>query len=391
MILVFSRLLLGCGEKDCDFDSDSWLWVSAVVVVPEEVPAGGQVDVVWDSYGAESCRAGGTLPAWTDLGTLPLQGPVEFNVPDGTAAGSYRLDVLCERNGREVSGQSSENLIVLSSFALEEPSLSVSPEVIRPGDSVTVTWSSENATGCTAGGDFPDWSGSKAGSGSEVIDTSTGLEPDTYNLTLFCSNNSGDSPVAQVDLLVETNGAPACTGDRAPPPGLTRTETCLLSPQSGDCREFNDVHGEFPGIIGAIRLFGLQPGTYAAKRIEPMTIPADARADLAYDVLQNPHAGQALGPMIWSISTCPGDFNEEAITAEQGPGCIGTVPGSSMTFGGSSWEDQVFRCGLQSDTTYYLNILYTDQPVGTPNSSLNWFCETENCGMQVTTYNAIGW
>lgn len=58
-------------------------------------------------------------------------------------------------------------------------SISISPAAVTPGQSATLTWSSTNATGCTATG---AWSGSQAASGATtVILQGTGAQ--TYTIT----------------------------------------------------------------------------------------------------------------------------------------------------------------------------------------------------------------
>jgi hypothetical protein len=372
---------------DC-LPAEAGLGVSSVVVTPASVLPPAQIQVIWASIGADSCRAGGTLPAWNNQGTLPLQGPVNFSVPSGTASGAYRIDVICAKNGEEVSGQNSNNLTVTSPLAPPQPSLSATSPV-SPGGTVTVTWSSQSATACTAGGNFPGWSGSKNTSGSQNITTSNSLASGTYNLTLTCSNNGGASPAAQASVVVQAGVPQACSGDRAPPPGLVRTSSCKLSPQSGDCREFDNIFGAWPGT-SSLRWFSMAQGTYVAARIKPLqTVPPNARSSMGFDILQGQYAGYSMGPMLWSISTCPGDFNLQAITAEQGQFCVGSIPNNGAFWGGR--DAPLGHCKLEPNTTYYLNLLFTNQQPGTANSALNWFCQTDNCGMQLSIPTAINW
>jgi hypothetical protein len=63
-------------------------------------------------------------------------------------------------------------------------------EVLR-GDSITVTWSSTNASSCTASG---DWSGSKSTSGTETVTASK----DSNTFTIVCNNATASTTVATV-------------------------------------------------------------------------------------------------------------------------------------------------------------------------------------------------
>jgi hypothetical protein len=76
------------------------------------------------------------------------------------------------------------------------PTLTLSANSIAVGSSTTITWSSTNATGCTATG---SWSGALATSGSQML-TPTAAGTDTYSLT--CANASGSSPAATAVLTV---------------------------------------------------------------------------------------------------------------------------------------------------------------------------------------------
>ena len=378
--------------SDC-FSSEAGLAVTPVMVIPNTVQPPATVEVLWGSSGADTCRAGGNLPAWNNQGTLPLEGQRTLNVPSGTSTGAYRLEVLCSVDGgAEVSGQAGNNLTVTSPSAPPQPSLSLSPtSPINPGASVTVNWSSENATSCSANGTFPGWPGGKATSGSQTITTSTSLAPGTYSLTLTCANAGGTSLAAQTSIVVESGTPSACTGDRAPPPGLQRASACLLGNESSaDCRSYASVFNGLPGTTN-LRFFGPPAGSFVAMQIGPATIPAAATVDITRGELQGQWADYRPGPFIWSISTCPGDFNEAAITAESGEGCIGSSPtGLPPRFGGSNWTSSLVRCGLSSGTRYYFNVLYTNQPVGTPNANLTSNCPENRCGHQLQALSG-GW
>jgi subtilisin family serine protease len=84
------------------------------------------------------------------------------------------------------------------------PSLSLSANPITLGESTTLTWTSANNQGCTAGGGSTGWSGSQASSGSQMF-TPTAVGMDTY--TLACTNLEGTSAVASVVLTVNAAAA----------------------------------------------------------------------------------------------------------------------------------------------------------------------------------------
>jgi len=80
------------------------------------------------------------------------------------------------------------------------PALTFSADqtIVVSGASTTLRWTVNNATSCTAGG---DWSGSVASSdGSHAQTTGNLTSQKTY--TLFCSNANGDSPTRTVTIIV---------------------------------------------------------------------------------------------------------------------------------------------------------------------------------------------
>jgi hypothetical protein len=83
------------------------------------------------------------------------------------------------------------------------PVLTLASSSITVGGSTTITWSSVNATGCTASG---SWSGALAASGSQSV-TPAAAGTDAY--TLNCANAAGASAATTDDLTV---AAPASSG-----------------------------------------------------------------------------------------------------------------------------------------------------------------------------------
>src|SRR6202166_377525 len=76
------------------------------------------------------------------------------------------------------------------------PKLTLAASSLAVGSSTTITWSSINATGCTASG---SWSGTLAAGGNKTV-TPTAAGTDTYALT--CANSAGASQASAVRLTV---------------------------------------------------------------------------------------------------------------------------------------------------------------------------------------------
>ncbi len=89
--------------------------------------------------------------------------------------------------------------------------------------------------------------------------------------------------------------------------------------------------------------------------------------------------GVSNGAMLWSVSSCPGDFHPDPV---YGAACF--HPFYSITqMGGPT--NPVIDCKLEPGQTYYMNLLPTESPQGTPVESMNWSCSGGSaCGRRVT-------
>jgi hypothetical protein len=84
------------------------------------------------------------------------------------------------------------------------PTLTLGASSIVAGNSTMITWSSVNATSCTASG---SWSGAMANSGTQTLMPTT-AGTDSYSLT--CTNSAGTSPASTATLTV--TAAPSGVG-----------------------------------------------------------------------------------------------------------------------------------------------------------------------------------
>jgi hypothetical protein len=83
------------------------------------------------------------------------------------------------------------------------PTISASASSVTVGSSVTITWSSINASSCTASG---SWSGALAINGSKVVTPTTA---GTATYTLACANSAGTSAAGSANVTVTTAKVPA--------------------------------------------------------------------------------------------------------------------------------------------------------------------------------------
>jgi hypothetical protein len=122
--------------------------------------------------------------------TLPMNG-TGYNVASGF--GFFQADLAAN---------------AIPAIVPPTPALTLGNSSITVGGSTTLSWSSANNQGCTAGGGSAGWSGAQSSSGSMTV-SPTAVGTDTY--TLFCTNVAGVSPTASVSLTVTAAGPVAPT------------------------------------------------------------------------------------------------------------------------------------------------------------------------------------
>ncbi len=110
---------------------------------------------------------------------LPMAGAAGYNVNSGF--GFVQADAA---------------FALLPPVAPPSPTLSAAAASLVAGNSTTLTWSSANATSCTASG---GWSGALDASGTQTV-TPAAVGTATYSLT--CANATGSSAVSSVNLTV---------------------------------------------------------------------------------------------------------------------------------------------------------------------------------------------
>ncbi len=139
---------------------------------PTSVTAGSTSTLAWSSTNATSCTASN---GWT--GTKTTSGTQSVSP---TATTTYTL--TCTGS----AGSATQSVIVnvgTVTNPLPTVTLSASPTSITAGQSATLTWSSTNATSCSASG---GWTGGKATSGTQSVSPTANT---TYTLT--CAGNGG--------------------------------------------------------------------------------------------------------------------------------------------------------------------------------------------------------
>ncbi|MGY6588971.1 MAG: hypothetical protein ACXIUB_11880 [Wenzhouxiangella sp.] len=256
---------------------------------------------------------------------------------------------------------------------------------VNEGGNVDFSWRSRGAYDCIPGGDLPGWSGRTLGPDSAYETTTNrrvnlpagSSENSPYTAELVCENGPVQSNDGLASIVSVTVNPPSGPGpiegceNRGPPPGWSRMSTgnnsCVYSSgfqSSADCRIWNPGiwladPANSAGITKRLVSNRNNPNSYIAIEFRTDDLsPTDQRR------IETEGGGNPLASArrVYSISSCPGDFNQEAIEAETG--CYGVVGVLSPIFYGG--VDSGSTCRLESGRTYYLNIIATNSPLGTP-------------------------
>ncbi|MGA2964234.1 MAG: cellulase family glycosylhydrolase, partial [Candidatus Korobacteraceae bacterium] len=157
---------------------------ATVSVSPTTIASGGSSTLTWSSTNATSCTASG---GWT--GTKATSGTQSVSP---TSTTTYSL--TCSGAGGTTSPTSAT--VTVTAAAVPTVTLTAIPTTIEPGSSSTLTWSSTNATSCTASG---GWTGTKATSGTQSVSLTN-----TTTFTLTCTGAEGTSAPASATVTVAT-------------------------------------------------------------------------------------------------------------------------------------------------------------------------------------------
>lgn len=171
-----------------------------IAVSPTSIEKGQSSQVTWTSANATSCSATG---AWT--GSKGLSGSQAVTPVD---AGTYTYTLTCDGSGGTTTA--SANLTVTQPPA---PTLTIglNPIMYTSGGSSTLSWSSTNATTCSASG---SWTGSQVTTGSTTVNPTTA---GSYTYTLTC-NGTGGSVSRSATLTVNAPPAPTVSIGVSPTP-----------------------------------------------------------------------------------------------------------------------------------------------------------------------------
>ena len=154
---------------------------------PTNVAMNGSATLTWTSSNATGCSASG---AWS--GTKAVNGSQSV----GPLTQNSTFTLTCTGPGGSANRSVS---VTVDPAALPTVTLTANPTTVNSGGSSVLTWTSSNATSCTAGG---AWSGAKALSGSQSVGPLT--QDSTFTLT--CTGIGGSTNVPVTVTVQAANG-----------------------------------------------------------------------------------------------------------------------------------------------------------------------------------------
>jgi hypothetical protein len=174
----------------------------SLAATPTSVGSGATSTLTWSSTNATACTgsggwSGAVAPSGTQV-TAAL-----------TASTSYSL--TCTGSG----GSSPPASVTVAVVPVPTASLTANPQTVAMGGTSTLTWTSTNATSCTASG---AWSGAQPASGT----LGTGALSASATYSLVCSGTGGSSGTVSTTVTVAASGSPALSPHRA---AITQSQT----------------------------------------------------------------------------------------------------------------------------------------------------------------------
>jgi Bacterial Ig-like domain (group 3)/Beta-propeller repeat len=180
-----------------------------ISVAPMSITVGQSAKLTWSSTNATACTASN---AWT--GSEAVSGTMN-ETP--TAAGTLSYVLTCTGAGGSANATAS---LTVTAPPPPTVTIAVAPTSITVGQSATVTWSSTNATTCTASG---TWSGAEASSGTLSVTPSVA---GTASYALACTGAGG---TANGTATLSVTAAPSAPGSKSGGGAMGLWELAALS------------------------------------------------------------------------------------------------------------------------------------------------------------------
>lgn len=258
--LVAAAALAGCGGGG---GSDAPAPVSAPAPVVQLTLSASQVapnqasTLTWSSTDATSCTASG---AWTGIKAVAGSSTVT-----STSAGTFTYKISCSGNGG--TGSASAVLVVVPVPAIQ---ITLSPSQVLMNQPSTLTWSSTNASSCTASG---AWAGAQTTSGSLMV---TQPIAGNYTYGISCTGAGGATSASALLAVVTalSANALAITVDSGPSNNsfnMPFVSVTVCQPGTAICKTIDHVQVD----TGS---YGLRLLASAVNSPTPLALPAVTNA-----------------------------------------------------------------------------------------------------------------
>lgn len=218
--------------------------------------------------------------------------------------------------------------------------LTASSTTVLVGDAITVSWSTTDADSCTPSGGTGGWSSQVISLPSGISSSLTMSTVGSFSFRLDCSNATPTQTFRTVTVQVNDVVAPP-NPSNCPDPTLT-----------GGIREWGTHFGSsWPDPTYAEVVTAIGDTSYLAIGFNTGAISDDGGFTT---ITHTSTSGIRLG----AISECPGDFKDYLPD-------ISAACTEEFFIGGSvKWNTvagyQFGQCNLEPNTTYYLNLTFTD-------------------------------
>lgn len=328
--------------------------VLSLTATPATIYEGALSTIEWEIKDADGCITSDGTAEWQALTPNENVANGNFEVTTLNSAGNYPFTLTCTGAIGDPSAMTT-NIVVETPPPVNILSFEADPSTIMEDESVTLSWTLEDATDCTATGGSNQWQALNLdgnNNSAEITDLDTA---GVYQFGLSCEGIGGDEDVASVDVTVEA--PPACE-----PPTL-----------DGSNFYWNDFFStpngqEFPRV-------GLSRVTWLVASRRYMSIQFNTGNASNHGQFSLINHSQSSGLRLGAISTCEGNFDVN-------PKCTH----SWGTGKGIKWETdgEPNSCELEPNTTYFLNFTYTDGV--DPDSSRCNLDVSGKCYLVIDTY-----
>lgn len=248
---------------------------------------------------------------------------------------------------------------------------------VNNGGSSTITWSVANSpTSCDFTGDWPVGTNLADGPFSFLEQNITSSK--SYSVT--CQNSAGSDTESISVSIIGGDTWTSCSGAGASILNGAEDRTILSNgssplPYNGlyETLQGNDVVSQWPGIWGDALHMTLEKNKYVAAKFTTDSNGYDAKFQMtASNSIEGPNP-QAKAV---TISTCPGDFNVHLNQVK----CYTET--NSLYWSTKDVPGQPgFFCELEKNTTYYLNIVHSNNNEGNNFATSDCLSPANYCGI----------